>query len=118
MKGTDYEIDEARGRIYLKSEAVSGDDGCRVSYTPAKGRPKRGIVKASSSPREVLAAVRYIEDADTGEGRDYYAPKCSIGPSGEFALKSRDTEQQISLVCSILDPGGARAALWIDGEAA
>ncbi len=51
-------------------------------------------------------------------GRNYYAPKYSIAAGGELALKSRDTEQQITLTCTILDPGEGKAALYIDGEAA
>ena len=130
--GTDYRVDIARGRIYIVpgneaadatlGKAMADNTGApgtamlKISYSAAA--PARQRVEASARPREVLAALRYIEDADSGAGRDYYAPRCSIGAGGELALKSRDTEQQIALTCSILDPGGGRAALYIDGEAA
>jgi len=60
-------------------------------------------------------AVRYLEDSGTGKGRDFYVPQSTIAPGGEMALMSRDTEQQITLQCSIEEPGGDLAAVYIDG---
>ena len=112
---TDYTIDFNRGRIYIEPGSTIVDGKIRVSYTPVAATRKQ--VKTGDL-REIRAALRYIEDTDTGKGRNYYAPLCSVGTAGEMALMSRDTEQQIQLTAEILDPGGSKAALLIDGEAA
>ena len=111
----DYTIDADRGRIYIDPKGGIADGKIRVSYTPVAASRKQ--VKTGDL-REIRAAVRYIEDTDTGKGRNYYAPLCSVGAAGEMALMSRDTEQQIQLACEILEPGSGKAALLIDGVGA
>lgn len=113
---TDYTADPARGRILIEPGGAIADGAeIKVSYTPVAASRKQ--VKTGEL-KEIRASVRYIEDTDTGEGRNYYAPLCSVGPAGEMGLMSRDSEQQIQLSCEILDPGGGKAALIIDGEPA
>ncbi len=114
--GTDYTVDPARGRLYIEPKSTIPDDGdIHVDYTPVAATRKQ--VKTGEL-KETRAAVRYIEDPVAGEGRNYYAPLCSVGASGEMGLMSRDTEQQIQLTAEILEPPGGKAALLIDGEAA
>lgn len=61
--------------------------------------------------------MHYIEDPAAGEGRHFYARRCKVGAGGEMALKSRDTEQQITISAETLLPTAASAsALFIDGE--
>ncbi len=111
----DYAIDRDTGRIVVKpGGSVAEADGIRVAYTSPATTGRR---KAEATElREVRAAVRYLEDTQTGEGRNFYAPLCSVSAGGEMALMSRETEQQIQLGVEILDPGGGRAALTIDGR--
>ena len=66
----DYTIDADRGRIYIDPKGGIADGKIRVSYTPVAASRKQ--VKTGDL-REIRAAVRYIEDTDTGKGRNYYA---------------------------------------------
>ncbi len=113
---TDYMIDAERGRILIEpGGAIADDTDILVDYTPLAATRKQ--VKTGDL-KDIRAALRYIESPVAGKGRDYYAPLCSVGPSGEIGLMNRDTEQQIQLTAEILEPGGGKAALLIDGEAA
>ena len=112
----DYKVDAARGRIYIVADGDIGDDtDLLIDYTPIAGTRKQ--VKTGGL-QEVRAALRYIETPVSGEPRHYYAPLCTVSAGGELGLMSRDTEQQIQLTAAILEPGGDKAALLIDGEAA
>lgn len=109
-----WTLDAARGRIHIEpGGAISDGDKIKVDYTPVA--QKRQQVQVGRI-KDVRAAVRYIEDTGTGEGRDYFAPLCSISGGGEISLMSRETEQQVQLSCQILDPGGGASALLVDGE--
>ena len=69
--------------------------------------------------RQLTGGFRYIEDAAEGQGRNVYAPRCSIQPAGGLTLlDGRSSEQQIRLAVSMLEPGGGQPALYIDGQAA
>ncbi len=114
--GDDYTVDAKRGRLYIVPGGDIADDAAiHVDYTPVAATRK--LVKTGDL-KDLRAALRYIETPVAGKGRDYYAPLCSIGPSGEIGLMNRDSEQQIQLTAAILEPGGSKAALLIDGEAA
>ena len=114
--GSDYTLDAERGRIYIEPDSnIAQGDTIKIDYTPVAG--SRGTVLAREL-KQVRAALRYLETPMAGKGRNIYARLCSVGPSGEMALKSRDTEQQIQLVCEVLEPSDGWPALTIDGEAA
>ena len=115
--GADYAVDAASGRIYIvPGGGIDDGDTIYVHYTPvaATARPQ---VATPATPQDVRAAVRYIEETATGRGRNLYAPLCSVAASGELALMSRETEQQIQIAAEILEPGGGKAALLIDEQA-
>ena len=109
--GTDYEVDAAAGRIAILETENTKVDGAaiQVDYTPAS--------RVKSSSKQVRGAFRYIEDPAEGEGRNFYAPDCRVRPNGELALlDGRNTEQQIALAVTALEPGGGLEALYIDGR--
>ena len=119
-----YAVDYARARIYwlpagheLYEAKVGVEAGAEVGidYTPDDAaRPQ-----LQGTLRQVIGAFRYIEDAAEGRGRNIYAPRCSIQPAGPLTLlDGRSSEQQIRLAVSMLEPGGGRPALYIDGQAA
>lgn len=114
--GDDYRVDAARGRLYIvPGGGIADGSEVLADYTPIAG--SRRQVKTGDL-KDVRAAVRYIETPMTGKGRDYYAPVCSVAPGGDVGLLNREGEQQIQLTVEILEPGGGKPALLVDGEAA
>ena len=113
--GADYRVDLKTGRLYIVPDAgIADGTELHVDYRPADNTNRRLV--RTGDLRDVRAAIRYIETPTAGRPRHYYAPLCSIAPTGELALKSRDSEQQIGLTVSIIEPQGGAAALIIDGE--
>ncbi len=119
-----YIVDYARARIfwlpadhalYEAKAGVEADTALAIDYTPDDAA--RDQVQGAF--RQLIGAFRYIEDAAEGQGRNIYAPRCSIQPAGGLTLlDGRSSEQQIRLAVSMLEPGGGRPALYIDGQAA
>ncbi len=115
VAGTDYTVDAERGRLYIEpGGGIADNTAILVDYTPLAAARKQ---VTTGDLKDIRAAIRYIETPVAGKGRDYYAPLCSVGPSGEIGLMNRDSEQQIQLTAEILEPGGGKAALLVDGEA-
>ena len=119
-----YIVDYARARIfwlpvdhalYEAKAGVQAGTALAIDYTPDDAA--RDQVQGAF--RQLTGAFRYIEDAAEGQGRNIYAPRCSIQPAGGLTLlDGRSSEQQIRLAVSLLEPGGGRPALYIDGQAA
>ena len=119
-----YVVDYDRARIYWlppdhplyapKAGVVDGT-GVTLDYVPDDAAREQ----VQGALRQAIGAFRYIEDAAEGQGRNIYAPRCTIQPAGGLTLlDGRSTEQQIGLAISMLEPGGGRPALYIDGQAA
>ncbi len=116
VAGTDYSVEPETGRLYIEpGGAIADDSTILVDYTPVAAA--RGEVKTGDA-KQIRAALRYIEHAAAGKGRNFYARLCSVGASGDLGLKSRDTEQQITLTAEVQEPAGDWPALTIDGKAA
>ena len=119
-----YIVDYARARIfwlpadhalYEVKAGIEAGTALAIDYTPDDAA--RDQVQGTF--RQLIGAFRYIEDAAEGQGRNIYAPRCSIQPAGGLTLlDGRSSEQQIRLAVSMLEPGGGRPALYIDGQAA
>ena len=101
--------------LYAALAGVEAGTGVHIDYTPEdRARPQ---VQGALTQR--IGAFRYIEDAAEGRGRNIYAPRCAIQPAGPLTLlDGRSSEQQIRLAVSMLEPGGGRPALYIDGQVA
>ena len=119
-----YAVDYARARIFWLPEdhelhaalaGIAAGTEVHIDYTPDDAaRPQ-----VQSALTQVIGAFRYIEDAAEGQGRNIYAPRCSIQPAGGLTLlDGRSSEQQIRLAVSMLEPGSGRPALYVDGQAA
>ena len=101
--------------LYTALAGIGAGTGVHIDCTPEdQARPQ---VQGALTQR--IGAFRYIEDAAEGRGRNIYAPRCAIQPAGPLTLlDGRSSEQQIRLAVSMLEPGGGRPALYIDGQAA
>ena len=115
--GDDYTVDAERGRLHIVAGgAIAAAAEIKVDYKPATAT--RETVKTGKA-KQVQAAIRYVEDAAKGKGRNVYARLCSVGASGELALMDgRNAEQQLQLTAEVQEPGDGWPALSLDGEAA
>lgn len=115
-EGTDYDVDADVGRIYIyeTDKTKVADAAIQVDYTPTQ------MKRVSAATKNQRGSFRYVEQpAGGGTPKHHFAPVCNFAPGGESALADgRNTEQQLSLTVGVLEPGGALAALVIDGEAA
>lgn len=107
--GTDFVVDAAHGRIYIPAgSTIATGSTIYVTYTPVAGTD---IARVDfSEPQQVRGAIRYIEDSANKNvpagnyGWEMYAPLCTIAPSGEMAVKSRENPQVIGLDVAIQEP--------------
>lgn len=107
VAGTDYEIDTDLGEIYIIPGG--GADGTDITITATV--PEESFDSIASSNQGLgKKALKYIENASKGVGRDIYMPYCDVRPEGDTQWKSRDSIQQITLSASFLVPptGGSR----------
>ena len=117
------EFDIATARVRLTAAfATPANNSVEILYTPTEARTI-SQAKASAAAKQITCAIRYLEVpglAGDAKGRNLYARKCNLIPTGEAAFKSRDTEQQLAFTATILDPGSADGypPVVIDGEAA
>jgi hypothetical protein len=115
VKGTDYIEDLALGRIQIiVGGGIADDTVITADYKEATGSWEQ-ITSNDIGAKE--GALRYIADNTTGTNRDVYIPKCRMNPDGEFAMKSRDTLQELSFTISVLKKAGLAQA-YINGRAA
>ena len=101
--------------LYAALAGIEAGTGVQIDYTPADG--KRDQVRGALTKQQ--GAFRYIEDAAEGQGRNFYAPLCSLIPAGDLTLlDGRSSEQQVRLTVSALEPRDDRSPLYIDGQVA
>lgn len=63
--------------------------GTRVTFDARSIGPLLRFAQGHVPAVAHRAAVRYIEQVDTGAGRQVYIPQCRLHPTGATALKSR-----------------------------
>lgn len=83
-----YELDAELGRLYLEptSSAITGDVKIVVQYDVAA--QSRAMV--ISSNQQVQGSLRFIADNPKGENKDYFFPKVTLSPDGDYSLKGDD----------------------------
>ena len=125
-RSMNYQVDKAAGRLYIEDAApditagttyyvhyqpaASGDTALTVARTVAQA-------KTDAAVRRITCALRYIEDAAAGRGRNVYVRKCSLVPGGETSLKSREAEQQMQFTATVQAAGGDWPDIVIDDAA-
>lgn len=120
---TDYTVDATLGRIYvLPTARVHATLGAPWAVDYTKAAREREQIKTAGAV-DATAALRLISTNVRGDNRDWYLPKCSLTPGGEFPLKTEDpTVVALPFEIGILkpDPGAAGediAAIYVDGRA-
>lgn len=88
VPATDYEVDLELGRIYVEMDAkeLAGNVQMAVQYDVAA--TKRTMVIGKSNM--VYGSLRMISDNPVGENKNYFFPKVSLAPDGDYALKGDD----------------------------
>ncbi|WP_170563023.1 hypothetical protein [Ruegeria atlantica] len=104
-KDDKFTVDAEAGRIRFNA-LLENVKQALVSYTAAAPALTRA---ASTEARVREFGLRYIEDATVGVGKRIFVPRCTVGPNGQLALKSRTSEQQLPLQVDILKPATGEA---------
>ena len=108
-----FELCTKSGRIRFFALGTGSPDTALVTYTPLAATPAR----ATSSGAQLREfGLRYIEDATEGTGKRILAPRCTVSPNGQIALKSRTEAQRIPLQVEILEPGSGPALVMYGPE--
>ena len=83
-----YEIDLATGRLYIEPDASAIGSGktAAVQYDVNAQARTTVIGKANM----IYGALRFISDNPVGTQKDYFFPKVSLQPDGDYALKGDD----------------------------
>lgn len=114
VAGTDYVLDAALGRIYVKpGGAITAGTNLRVSYTPASNTRERIATGAGS---KIDGGLRFVSQNPKGPVRDVYIPYCSLSPSGELPFIG-DEWQAMTFNIDINKLEGVEA-IYIDGRPA
>lgn len=111
--GTDYTLDAATGGIVPLSTGtiVAGDD-LSVTYDTTAVSQNR-VVTASNAAIE--GSLLYIAKNPKGLNFDYYWPKVTLKPDGDFSLKGEDW-QAISFTFEALKKDDNTEVLYINGR--
>jgi hypothetical protein len=112
---TDYTLDATLGRIQIleTSVTVANGDDLLIDYTPVANTRDRIATNSSAS---LTGSLRFIAKNPKGNQRDFYIPKVTLRPTGDFALKGDDW-QAASFSVEIGQNSG-QSAIYIDGRPA
>lgn len=83
-----YEIDLEGGRIYIEMDAPDLAGNVQIAVQYDVGAQKRTLVIGKSNM--VYGGLRMISDNPVGLNKNYYFPKVSLAPDGDYALKGDD----------------------------
>jgi hypothetical protein len=114
VAGTDYVVEEAEGFIeILASGSIPDNSDIVVTYDVAAQTQERVI----SGSNLVQGAMRFRSRNGVGGQRNFYLPKVTLRPNGEYALKGEEW-QNIAFNLEILQAGDAIANLLATGRGA
>lgn len=112
VAGTDYDVDLDLGRIeILRAGAIAEDSLIGVTYDVAAATQDRML----SGTSLVQGALRFISYNGVGGQKNFYMPKVTLRPNGDYALKGEEW-QQLGFQLEILQAGNL-AQLFVSGRA-
>lgn len=88
LPADNYEIDLATGRLYIEPDASDIGSGKTAAVQYDVGAQSRTTVIGKANM--IYGALRFISDNPVGTQKDYYFPKVSLQPDGDYALKGDD----------------------------
>lgn len=83
-----YEIDLATGRLYIEPDASDIGSGKTAAVQYDVGAQARTTVIGKANM--IYGSLRFISDNPVGTQKDYFFPKVSLQPDGDYALKGDD----------------------------
>lgn len=80
-----YEVDLRKGRVYIEDDApdFTNDLQLVIQYD-IKGQSRNVMIGKNNT---IYGSLRFISDNPVGENRDFYYPKVSLSPDGDYELK-------------------------------
>lgn len=107
-----YEVDEARGRIYIEADAPDINTAdIQITYD-REASTREQIVSSSNS---IYGSMRFVADNPKGPNRDYFFPYVKLAPDGDYNLKG-DEWQQMGFTFEVLKKSSNVDAVYIDGQ--
>lgn len=83
-----YEIDLATGRLYIEPDAsVIGSGKVAAVQYDVNAQARTTVIGKANM---IYGALRFISDNPVGTQKDYFFPKVSLQPDGDYALKGDD----------------------------
>lgn len=105
-----YEVDTELGRLYLEptSAEINGDIKLVVQFDVAS--QSRQMVVSSNAV--VQGSLRFVAHNAKGENKDYFFPKVTLSPDGDYNLKGDDWQSMGFTFEALKLPG--RERVYID----
>lgn len=79
------EIDLRKGRVYIEDEAPDIADGDQLVVMFDIKSQSRGLIVGKNNT--IYGALRFVSDNPVGDNNDYFYPKVSLSPDGDYELK-------------------------------
>lgn len=83
-----YELDVINGRLYIEPDSADLKGNLQIAVQYDVEAQKRSMVIGKANM--IYGALRMISDNAVGLNKNYYFPKVSITPDGDYALKGDD----------------------------
>ena len=110
-----YQVDEARGRIYIEASSadIPNDTPLQVTYDIQASTREQVVSKSAS----IYGSIRFVADNPTGANRDFFLPYVKLAPDGDYNLKG-DEWLTMGFTMEVLKKSTNVESLYIDGQAA
>ena len=113
LQPTNYEVDEALGRIYIIPGAPDIADATLLQITYDLAATTRDQIMSKST--SIYGSLRFVANNPKGANRDYYFPYVKLAPDGDYALKGDDW-QSMTFSFEALRKSTNMETLYIDGR--
>ena len=110
LSTANYELNADTGQLYIEEDApdLNGEVQIVVKYNR---KASSGNVMVSSD-NTIEGSLRFVSDNPTGTQKNYFIPKVSISPDGDYSLKGDDW-QQMSFTFDVLKRDAATESIYI-----
>lgn len=112
--GTDYDIDERRGTMYVPEDsAIDEEETVLASYD--HGGVSVSTITADSQSRSKRGRLELHAENTRGEDKDVWLPNVQLRAEGDMSHQDREEYQQIGLLGSVM-PDDEGNLIYVEGE--